>query len=248
MAESLAAEAGLLSKKSDFVMPAVFQEPTEEVVGRFNTPYLVFAHKNRQDEHAKLVGQFGNVNEGDMFLIEGNKITKLETAKLGLIKLKQYWVEKNAAGQVLRSSFTEKPWPWAEHMDAVVLVYLDDRIVVANVNPHTTKCSGFKTLADALLESQTPEWGDKSPAFRETLQINQPFMRFFGEVTLSQARTSRKSGLPYRVTQCVIKPTTNTEVRLLTEFIASPDNNKTLQDAADRFTYQLKETESKLVK
>lgn len=248
MAESLAAEAGVLTAAPKFEMPAVFQEPTEKVVGRFNTPYISFAHKNRQDEYAKLVGQYGNVNEGEMFLVEGSILTKLDTAKLGIIKLKQYWVEKNAAGEVLKASYTEKPWPWAEHMDAVVLVYLDDRIVVANVNPHTTKCSGFKSLADALKACQTPEWADKSPAHQATMQINQPFMRFFGEVTLSVNRISKKSGLPYRVTQCVIKPTTNVEVELLKAFIASPDNNKQLSDAADRYSFRIKELESKLTK
>lgn len=249
MAESLAAEAGVLKQAtSEFLMPAILQEPTDKVVGRFSTPYVVFAHKNRSDEYAKLVGQYGNVYEGEMFLVEDGKHTKLETAKLGLIKLKQYWVEKNAAGEILRVSFTEKPWPWAEHMDVVALVYFDDRIVVANINPHTTKCSGFKVLADALLEAQTPEWGDKSPAHRETLQIAQPFMRFFGEVTLSTNRISKKSGLPYRTTSCVIKPVTNVEVKLLMAFTQSPENNKQLKDAADRYSFQTKELESKLLK
>lgn len=248
MAESLAAEAGVLSKAPDFQMPAVFQEPHEAVVSKFNTPYLTFAHKERKDEYGKLVGQFGTVNEGDMFLIEPSGTTKLDTVKLSPVKIKQYWVEKDPSGAVLKSSFTEKPWPWAEHMDAVILVYLPDRIVVANVNPHTTKCSGFVTLSKALEECQKPEWADKSPAHRETLQINQPFMRFYGEMTLSDTRISKRSGRPYKTTMCAIKPTTSTEVRLLKALVESPDSSKALADAAERFTFRIKDVESKLLK
>ena len=247
MSESLAAEAGALTKAPNFEMPAVFQEPNEKVVGRFNAPYLSFAHKERKDEYGKLVGKFGAVNEGDLFLIEGDSSTKLTTAKLSAVKVKQYWVEKNAAGEVLKSSFTEMPWPWAEHMDVVVLVYLPERVVAATANPHTTKCGAFKTLADALDECQTPEWGQKSPAHAETLQINQPFMRFFGEVTVAEPRISKKTGRPYRTTQCVVKPVTNVEVKLLKAFIESPETNKQLTDAAERYVFKIKEIESKLL-
>lgn len=245
--QSLAATAGVLSTPG-FQVPDIFQEPQEKVVGAFSTPYIVFAHKNRQDQYAKLVGQFGLVNEGDMFLIEPTGITKLETAKLGLMKLKQYWVETDASGQILRSSFVEMPFPWKEQMDVVVIVYLADRIVIANINPHTTKCPGFKVLADALDECQKPTWGDKSPAHRETLQIANPMMRFFGEMTLGPQRTSKKSGLPYRVTQCVIKPTTNVEANLLRAWVADDSTSEKMKDAADRFLLRMRDLESKLVK
>lgn len=246
MSESLAAETGTLTKAPAFEMPAIFMEPNDKVVGRFNIPYISFAHKERKDEYGKLVGKFGIVTEGDMYLIEGDNTTKLDVAKLGIVKLKQYWVEKNAAGEVLRASFSEMPWPWAEHMDSVILVYLPERVVVATANPHTTKCGAFKTLADALENCQKPEWGDKSPAHKETLQIAQPFMRFFGEVTVAEPRISRKSGRPYRTTQCAVKPITNVEVKLLKALIESPESSKQLADAAERYTLRVKEIESKV--
>lgn len=246
--ESLAASSGALLEATAFEMPAIFQEPTEKVVGRFNSPYLAFAHQNRKEEYGKFAAKFGAVNEGDMFLVEGDEITKLDVAKVNVLKIKQYWVQKNAAGDILQSSFAEMPRPWAEHIDAVFLVHLGDRVVVANVNPHTTKCSGFKTLNDALLAAQTPEWGDKSPAHRETLQISQPWVRFYGELSVVSPRTSKTSGLPYRTTNCSIKPTTNAEVVLLKKFMADPESSKQMKDAADFFTFRIKEIESKQVK
>lgn len=245
MSESLAATSGSLST---FEVPAIFQEPNDKIVGKFSTPYISFAHKNRIDEYGKLVAQFGMVSEGEMFLIEPGTTTKLDTAKLSLIKAKQFWAQKNAAGEILATSFTEMPWPWDEVIESVVLVYLDDRVVVANCQPRTTKCGGFKILAEALDDCQKPEWGDKSPAHKETMAINQPIMRYFGKVTLSDSRISKKSGLPYRTTTCSIHPTTNLEVKLLKAFMESSDCNKAMADAADRYQFRLKEIESKLKK
>lgn len=231
-----------------FQMPEVFQEPTDKIVGQFRTPYIVFAHKNRGDEYAKLVGQFGMVSEGEMFLFEPEKITKLDVAKLGLIKARQFWCQKNPAGEVLTTSWNEMPWPWDEVIEAAVLVYLPDRITVANVQPRTTKCAGFKPLADALTECQKPEWADKSPAHKAAMVMPQPMMRFYGEVTLGPVRTSKKSGLPYRVTQCVIKPVTNVEVGLQMAFAEDPKSRDALNDAAQRFQSRVAEVESKLKK
>ena len=245
--QSLAAATGTLTAAPKFELPEVFQGPQEKVVGRALAPYITFAHKGRPDEYTKLVGKFGGIDEGDMYLIEGDVLTKLPTVKVSPMRIKQYWIEKNPAGEMMKSSYTEMPWPWAESIDAVVLVYLDDRVVVANIQPHTTKCSGFKVLADALDECQKPEWADKSPAHKETLQINQPFMRFFGEMRVAPPRISKRSGLPYRITQCSIKPVTNVEVKLLKAFVES-DHKKSMEDAAARFSLRLKEIEEKLIK
>lgn len=246
--KSLAAQSGTLTQAPAFQLPAVFMEPPTEIVGRFSSPYISFAHKNRTDEWAKLSAKFGVIDEGEMFLIEGDKINKLAPAKLGLLYAKQFWAQKNAAGDMLGTSFTERPYPWQEAIEMVVLVYQDDGIVIANCQPRTTKCSGFKVLADALKECQTPAWGDKSPAHKETLQIPQPFMRFFGEVSLAAPRISKKSGLPYRTTNCTVKPVTNVEVKLLKAFIESPESNKKMEDAAGRYSMQIRELESKLSK
>lgn len=246
--QSLAAASGTLTQAPKFEMPAVFMEPSNEIVGRFSSPYITFAHKARQDEWAKLGAKFGIIDEGEMFLIEGERLVKLAPAKLSLLHAKQFWATKNAAGDVLSTSFQEKPWPWQEAIEMVVLVYLDDGLVVANLQARTTKCTGFKILAEALKECQTPEWGNKSPAHAETLQISQPFMRFFGEISLSLPRISKKSGLPYRTTSCTIKPVTNVEVKLLKAFTESEDCNKRMADAAGRYSQQIKELESKIAK
>lgn len=247
---SLAAQTGTLEKSEapgvTLALPDIFKAPIEDVKGRFIAPYITFAHPRRADEWKKLTAKLGNsITEGDMFLIEQDVITPLPTAKLGLLKAKQFWAEVNPAGEIQRVSWLEQPWK--EHIDAVVLVYFADRIVPANVRAKTTKCPAFKALNDALKEAGTAEWADKGAAFKETLILQQAFCRFYGEVTLGAPRSGKTSGLPYRPTQCTIQPTSVPEWRLLTDFSASETSQKALNDAANRFIFGMTELAKKQI-
>lgn len=242
--QSLAAQSGAL-QNTQLKLPACFSPPTAPMEARFIAPYITFAHPKRLDEWKKLTGQFGNIEEGDMYFISKEHTCKLDPAKLGLLCFKQYWALANPAGEVQKVSFVEMPHPYKEHVQCVVLVYLEDRIVPANVEFRTTKCGAAKTLSDALLEAATPAWADKGPAYKETLVANQPFMRFYGEVTLGPTRTSKTSGLPYKPASCVVKPTNLTEWRLLKVLCDEPATQKALDDAAQRFEFKVKELEAK---
>lgn len=241
-AQSLAAQAGVVEAVQ---LPAVFQQPSEPVKARSLSPYIAFAHPRRSDEWNKLTGAFGQIAEGDMFLVTSEEAFHLAPAKLGWLCHKQYWVQANAAGEVLKTSFKEMPAPFKEHVEAVVLVYLEDRIVPANVCFRTTKCPAAKALSDALVEAASPAWADKSPQHKETLVCQQPFMRFYGIVELGPQRTSKSSGLPYRTTTAIVKPTGVSEWRALAEFTKSPDCNKLLEDAANRFEMRIQEMKLK---
>lgn len=242
--QSLAASAGALAQQG-FNLPSVFSAPPTPIVARKVSPYITFAHDKRADEWAKIKSKVGDVREGEMYLIESDVVTHLAPAKLCWIAGRQYWAETNPAGEVLRTSFSEQPHPYKEHVEAVVLVLLADRVVPANVQFRTTKCPAAKALSDALLEAQTPEWLQKSPAHAETGVLQQPFMRFYGVVELSPLRTSRSSGLTYRTTQCAVKPTAVPEWRLLSDFAKSPDSQTQLNEAASRFEHRVNEVKAK---
>src|SRR5690242_13215640 len=129
------------------------------------------------------------MSEGEMYLIESSDVHKLNPMKASLLCCKQFWAEVNAAGEVLRTSFEEQPKPFKEHIESVLLVYLEDRIVPANCEFRSTKCPAGKALSDALLEASKPTWADKSPEHKATLAVPEPFLRFFGLVTLGVPRT-----------------------------------------------------------
>ncbi len=244
---SLAAQTpGALTK--ELKMPSIFSAPTEPVKARKIAPYITFAHPKRADEWAKIVGKFGNVDEGDTFLVEPNGITKLPTMKLAFIACKQYWAQANPAGELIAAAFEERPHPWKEHIQAVVLVYLEDRIVPANIEFRTTKCGAAKTMSDALADAASPDWAARSPQHKETLVCTQPFMRFYGECAHGPNRTSKTSGLPYRPMGAVVKPTSVTEWRLLAKLIEDPETEKAMEAAADRFQYRVDEVTKKLQK
>lgn len=245
--QSLAAQSGALSAPA-FDLPAVFSAPQTEIKAREVSPYVTFAHPNRKDEWAKLVGKLGTVNEGDMFLMMQDNFVKLDKMKCYWLRGEQYWARTNASGEVLETSLKELPHPWKEHIEAVVLVILDDRIVPANIQFRTTKCPAGKVLHDALSEAQTPGWLDKSPQHKETGIVTQPFFRFYGLLELSPQRTSRASGLPYRTTVCTVHPTGMSDWRLIEAFSKDPECNKALTKAAERFEFRRNEVKSKLVK
>lgn len=243
--QSLAAQGGVLTQ--EVTLPAVFSAPQQKIEARKLAPYLVFAHTKRGDEWAKLTAKHGSITEGDLFLVTPDRTYPLPTAKVGWLCGRQYWAETNVAGdQLLRVSMVEAPRPFGERVEAVLLVYLEDRIVPANILFKKTKCPAAKHLSDAFLDAQTPEWADRSSAHKETLVCNQPFMRFFGEMTVSPPRTSKSSGLPYRTTACSIHPTSVPEWRLLKQFCEDPGSQKALKEAADRFEAQMHEVEAKV--
>lgn len=245
MAKSLAAQGGVLTQ--EVKLPAVFSAPQQKIEARKLAPYLVFAHNKRADEWAKLVSKHGSVAEGDLFLITPERSYPLPVAKVGWLCGRQYWAETNAVGDtLLRVSFQEAPHPFGERVEAVVLVYLEDRIVPANVLFKKTKCPAAKVLSDAFIDAQSPEWADRSSAHKETLVCSQAFMRFYGEVCVSPPRTSKRSGLPYRTTTCKVSPTSVAEWRLLKQFCEDPESQKALNEAAARFESQMREVETKV--
>lgn len=243
--QSLAAQSGALSV-GNFELPAVFSAPQDAIKSRSIAPYVTFAHPKRADEWNRLVGQFKSVAEGEMYLVRPETLHKLDVLKCGWLCHKQYWAETNPAGDVLAVSFEERPKPFKEHVEAVVLVYLDEEIVPANVQFRTTKCPAAKAMSDALAKASSPEWGDLGPQHKETLVVNQPFFRFYGKITLGPQRTSKSSGLTYRPTQCTIEPTAIPEWRLIKAFTESADCKKSMDAAAERYSWRINEAKSKV--
>lgn len=241
---SLAAAGGALT--ADFKLPTVFGAPVP-MKPRFIAPYITFAHNKRADEFKRIVDKFGIPDEGTMFLVTPDNIVKLDTAKVGWIHHQQLWTSNDTTGKVIGTAFKEMPKPWKEVVEAVVLLYLEDRIIPANIQFRTTKCPAALALSKALAECQTPEWPAKSEAHKATLATVVPAFRFYGDVTLAPARTGGE-GNTYRPTQCTVKPTTPAEWGLLKAFTEDLASQKALEDAAVRYQSQLDFFKSKELK
>lgn len=246
--QSIAADqAAVATLTAPANLPALFTQPVEEMETRFSSPYVTFAHPKRADEYAKLTGKFGKVEEGDMYYIAGDELLKLDRAKMGFLVGKQFWARSDAGGKVLEASWKEKPKPFKERIEAVVLLYFDDRIVPCNVHAKSTKCPAFVKMANALVAaSDSAAWAAESEAHKHTLVCQQPFMRFYADVELGEKRIGAESGLPYRPCHATIKPTTTVEWALLKKLCEDPETAKAMQDAADRFNSQ-KDKFAKLV-
>jgi hypothetical protein len=243
---SLAAQAGALSTVEAFSLPGVFAAPQQAIVARKFSPYVVFAHPKRADEWAKISARLGNAEEGHMYFIDGDKVVALEKAKLGWIVGRQYWAEAAPNGDVITVAYEERPKPFKEHVQSVVLCYLDDKVVPCNMAWRSTKCPAAKILADALADCQTPAWADKSAAHKETLVVSQPFGRFFGVVELGPQRSAKSSGLNYRTTVCRIMPTGIAEWKLLEALSKNEKCQEMFTDAARLYESRLAEADKKV--
>lgn len=243
--QSLAAQSGALTVPT-LDLPAPFSAPNEPIKARQWPPYVSFAHHQRQDEWTKITSKYKNVSESDMFLIVNDDVIELRTAKMGYMQGKQFWAQTNANGEVQKVSWEEMPFPWQERVEAVVLVYLEDRVVPANIQFRTVKCGAAKKLSDALALCQTAGWLEQGAEYAAVARIQQPFLRFYGEVVVQAPRPSKSSGRPYRPAACTIKPTGKAEweaVRALTE---DPNTKKILDMVAQRYESQIREMTAKV--
>lgn len=237
--ESLAAQAGALA--TQLKMPAIFNQPQEKLIDRFIAPYVVYAHPKRASEWQKIIAKYPGDQEGSPFLIEQSNITKLSTFKASILKASQYWAAATPDGKITGASFEQRPSPFKEHIECVILMYLEDRVLPANVSVRTTKCPAYKLLSDKLIEAGKPEWADNGASYKETLALPQAFMRFYGEVGLGDKQISKSSGLPYKPTTCTIFPSGIAEIRQLQEFVNDENAQKMLNDAAERMQFRMAE-------
>lgn len=221
-APSLAAESGALSVPN-IPLPDIFKAPQEKLVGKSWPPYIAFAHSKKTDELKKIMGVTKTPpTEHDTFFINNDIVIPMPTFKVSLLCCKQYWVLNDTQGKAVKTFETEMPKPYKEHIEAVVLVYVEDTVVPANIQFRSTKCPAGLTLSKALEKAGTPAWADESPAHKETLALQQPWWRFFGVCQVGAPRNPRGGGNPYRPCQAVISPTGPTEWRALQKFNSDP--------------------------
>lgn len=245
---SLAAQSGTLQAPAATQLPDIFNAPQDDIKGRTFPPYVSFANSLKKDEFKRIYAETGKMPEdGDMYLIEPKQVTPLPTLKCGWLRGTQCWVLTDESGSnILNVSYEEKPKPWKEQIEGVVLVYLDDRIVPANATFRTTKCGGALTLHKALaLASDTAAWAALSEHHKATMVIQQPFWRFFGKLTVLAPRPPKGGGNPYRPTACDIFPVTPNETTLIAKFNEDAEAaTKALTAAAERYAYRISENKA----
>ena len=241
--QSLAAQAGLTNEVK---LPAMFEAPVQ-VDARSTCPYVTFAHPLSK-LWGKIVGKYPDVSDGQPFLVDGDSITKLSPMKYSLMTAKQYWAKGDQEG-LTDVSLSERH-DFKENVEAVVLLFVDGRVMPASCQFRSVKTGAIHPMVTALEQAQTPAWADLSPAHKETLVCQKPFMRFYGEVTILPARTSKSSGYKYTPATVTVKPTAVAEWRVLAEhFNGESDQSKAfyakLEEAADVFKRRIDEVVAK---
>jgi len=238
---SLAAQSGAL-QHSETKLPAIFGGPAEDIKAKDWGTYVCFAHAKRADEYRRIVQAIGRApDDHDMFLMEAKTVTPLPVMKCTILKLQQRWVrtvEKNGVFEPAEVSAVEMPSPFAEVIDAAILVYLSDRIVPATIECRKAKCSGMVTINDALHLASTNEWASKGELYKQTLQLQQPFWRFYAKYEVLPPRPPKGGGYPYRPTRADVFPTGPDEWKLIATFNQDPESVALMNKCAERFAFR----------
>lgn len=240
MAESLAEIAGLTLPN----LPSILDQKPIEVVSRFNTPYVTFCHPN-SPLWGKILSKYSDAREAEQYLISGDEVTRLAPFKYAILTAKQYWVAGDKE-KITGVSFSEKSHPYGESIDAVVLCYVNDKLIPASVQFRTTKCGAVHPMISAFAEATTAEWGKKSKSHELTMACQKPWMRFFGTVMLDKPRTSKSSGMVYIPASVVISPTSAAEWKVLAEHLTgdtdtSKEFYRAVEEASSNFERRGKE-------
>lgn len=230
MAKSLAAEKGLVTLPENLNLPSVFQAPAPDIKGRFTSPYVMFGHPMAKEVWPKVLMRYNDAQEGQQFLMGSfdkgadgkwthvSTIERLQPFKYSIVTARQYWSRGDNTGAVLETSLTEKPFPFKEIVEGVILVYLGDKLIPATCQFRSTKTGGIKPMTAALLEAEdAAKWSAKGEAYKLSLVASKPFMRFYGTVSLGNAKTSKRSGNPYIPASCMVHATTAVEWKMLGE-------------------------------
>lgn len=244
MAKSLAAQQNLIVPEGN-KLPAIF-DAKPEIKPRAMAPYVVFGHP-MSPGWGKFVGSYPDAKEGQQFLVQNEKVTRLDQFRYSLMTAKQYWAEGDQEG-VKAVSLTEKPHPFKEVIEAVVLVYLGELLIPATVQFRSVKTGAVLPAVKALEQAASPDWAKLSQAHELTLVCQKPFMRFFAEVQLGNMKTSKSSGMRYLPASCVIKPTTAVEWKILAAHFSGENTTAfyaALNEAADTFERRMAELTSK---
>lgn len=220
-----------------------------ELEGGFGTssPYVQFVHHQAKN-YRKLLTEIKGLSNLDVVLnTPGQLAVKLDPCVFTVFNMYQYWAVLDTQGIPTKVywKLEDSTEDSKEHIDTIVIVYLDDRAVIARMLFKTTKVKAIRTAHAALLEASDDElWASKGNEYKNTLTVEQPMLRFIATIEMTQ-RTGKGSGNNYQQATADIEPTTSTEWKKVFDMFQEEDYEKNLQLVMNDFEARRKFLESK---
>ena len=215
---------------SEALVPAGFERytvPVGDPIERSGATCVRFFH-GMSELAGEIQAQCKGVKPADPILCENGKFTKLDPFRFHILDYKRLWVEREQGKQALNVA-TEDPGnrAYKEEIHAVILVYVDDRVVPATCVFKSGLCKGVIPAINDLIGMRDgafmSDWARRTPEHNVAAGIALPFARFVVEMSTKQS-TSKSTGYKYFDSQSTMPPTNAGDYSIL---------GKALTDAQD---------------
>lgn len=215
-------------------------------------PYVVFAQPKATEQWTSLVQKVPGVRDGDQVLVypEPEQPVPLRPMRFTMVACKQYWVKKDASGNMLEKPKEEQQSrvkdangnKWAEEVFAACIVYAprggEVDAVPATCTFKTVKCQAAITMKQQIEAASKPEWADQGPAHKAAFAaFSKPFLRVVGAVSTSERKGA--SNFTYVQARAVVAPATPAEYVAVKRLMEEGDGLKKLKDLAEQYHSRL---------
>lgn len=252
--KSLASEtnAAVVESNPGAGLPVAFLQDTAiEVAAPIfqGTPYVSFV-SSRGSGYVRLSSILPDLEEGSPVLIlpQPEKPVLLDPFRYYLVASKYHYSEVDNRGEIVRSTFdrdkAKGDRQLLEHVEAIILVVLSDRIVPATCTFKTTKLSGIQPAIEAFTTASTPEWGALSAEHKASLIVPDPRFRFVTTVRMRPG-TSRSTGNNYIAAQGIVRPTGAADWKAIADWLKDQANRERVTAVKARFSRRLQEVASR---
>jgi hypothetical protein len=252
MAKSLAATVTATATATAVTpidLPDVFETTALDVIAtKTRTPYVVFAQPKATDQWTSFATKLPGLQDGDQVLVypEPGPVVKLQPMRFTMVACKQYWAQKDGAGNRLAVSATQKPKheKWSEEVHAACIIYVQKdgstEAVPAGCTFKTVKCPAALSVKLQIEAAEKPEWAQQSEAHKMAFAaLSKPFLRVVGSVSINK-RTSG-AGFSYTGARAIVSPATPAEWMALKNLIEAEDGKTKLAELASAYKQRLAE-------
>lgn len=214
-------------------------------------PYVQFISSKGQS-FGEVARQIPSIQDGDPILVRAKAATKLNPFRFYLAAAFQHFSMVDTMGCIVKatldSTVARSDRAWQEHIEALIIVVLDDELVPARCTFKTTKTNAAHTAIKTLREirEEPEEWAKRSPEHKLTVKVPLDWARFTTTVTLKRG-TSRSTGFNYVAANGFAEPTGAADWKLLADAMKDDNFNMLCDDTLRRHEQRISEVKQKVV-
>lgn len=196
------------------------------------SPFIFFAHPLSKQAWSMLTNHIPKPQEQYPYLIEQNAACFCHPLFITPISITQCWVQEDGQGRPLAFSpdCPENRFDWKECIETILVVYLENRVLLARGSFKGPKAQGWQTVLKTMqeMEENIEGWLAISPEHKLTQKIADNRFKMVVELSCND-RTGKETGLAYTATQSRIYPMKPNFLNPLTALLQSGEFQSQLE-------------------